>query len=73
MLTPSTGEQGHHANLYDVSLALIHPAITLTIPNVPVTEAVLSIQGIHGLIGRDVLRRCLLVYDGQSGVFTLAF
>ena len=73
MLTPSTGAQAHHANVYDVSLHLLHPAITLTLQNVPVAEAQLSIQGIQALIGRDILRSCLFVYDGQSGIFTLAF
>jgi hypothetical protein len=29
-------------------------------------------QGIHGLIGRDVLQHMLLVYNGYSGDFTLA-
>jgi hypothetical protein len=73
MLTPSTGQQAHHANVYDVSLILVHPSLTLTHQNVPVAEAQLAIQGIQALIGRDVLRLCLLVYDGQSGVCTLAF
>lgn len=73
MHTPSTGTQAHHANLYDVSLTLMHPALSLSITNVAVAEAQLSIQGIQALIGRDVLKRCLLVYDGQSGTFTLAF
>jgi hypothetical protein len=66
MHTPSTGIQAHHASLYDVSLTLIHPALSLSIGNVPVAEAQLSIQGIQALIGRDVLKRCLLVYDGNA-------
>jgi hypothetical protein len=73
MHTPSTGAQVHHANLYDVSLVLMHPALSLSISNVAVAEAQLSIQGIQALIGRDVLKNCLLVYDGQNGTFTLAF
>jgi hypothetical protein len=73
MLTPSTGEQAHHANLYDVSLILVHPQLILTQPNVPVAEAQLAIQSIQALIGRDVLKSCLLIYDGRAGIFTLAF
>jgi len=73
MLTPSTGSNAHHANLYDVSLVLMHPKLSLTVNNVPVAEAHLAIQGIQALIGRDILRRCLLIYDGQSGIFTLGF
>jgi len=73
MLTPSTGQQAHHANVYDISLVLVHPNLTLTHQNIPVAEAQLAIQGIQALIGRDVLKLCLLVYDGQSGACTLAF
>ncbi len=71
--TPSTGTQTHAANQYDVSLVLIHPALTLTLGAVPVVESQLKIQGIQGLIGRDVLSNCLLVYDGPNRIFTLAF
>ncbi len=73
MLTPSTGEQPHQANLYDVSLVLLHPNLSLSLNNVAVAESQLAVQGIQALIGRDVLGSCLLVYDGQSGFFTLAF
>ena len=73
MLTPSTGNQAHYANVYDVSLILVHPALQLTLGNVAVAESQLMVQGIQALIGRDVLKNCLLVYDGALGVFTLAF
>jgi hypothetical protein len=68
--TPSTGTQPHQTNLFDV---LIHPRLSLTIQAVSVAESHLAIQGIQALIGRDVLRNCLLIYDGQAGAFTLAF
>jgi hypothetical protein len=71
--TPSTGSQAHSTGLYDVNLVLLHPALSLTLSNVAVAEAHLSIQGIQALIGRDVLKQCLLIYDGQTGIFTLAF
>lgn len=45
----------------------------ITLPIVPVVEAHLSFQGIQALLGRDILSNCLFLYDGQSGVFTLAF
>jgi hypothetical protein len=73
MLTPSTGAQPHYANVYDVSLILVHPALQLTMGNVAVAESELMVQGIQALIGRDVLKNCLLVYDGALGVFTLSF
>jgi predicted aspartyl protease len=71
--TPTTGDQAHNANQYDVSLVLLHPKLQLTLQAVPVVEASLMIQGIQALIGRDVLKNCLFVYDGQTGIFTLAF
>ena len=30
-------------------------------------------QNLHALIGRDVLERCLLNYNGTAGYFTLAW
>jgi len=73
MHTPSTGSQAHVASQYDVSLILMHPMLTFTIHAAPVVEAQLAIQGIQGLIGRDVLSNCLLIYDGRAGLFTWAF
>lgn len=73
MITPSTGSQPHPCNQYDVSLVLLHPQLQLTFNSVPALESDLAHQGFHALIGREVLRRCLLVYDGQSGIFSLAF
>jgi len=71
--TPSTGSQLHHASQYDVSITLLHPALTFTFFSAPVLESQLVVQGIQALIGRDLLRNCLFLYDGQSGLFTLAF
>jgi hypothetical protein len=73
MLTPSTGATAHNADQYDVSLVLLHPNLNLTFPEVAIVESELSIQGIQALIGRDVLQGCLFIYDGQTGIFTLAF
>lgn len=71
--TPSTGSTPHLASQYDIDLVLLNPRLNLTIGAIPVTEANLRVQGIDALIGRDVLANCLLVYDGQSGIFNLAF
>lgn len=30
-------------------------------------------QGLYGLIGRDLLRACVLIYNGPQGTFSLAF
>jgi predicted aspartyl protease len=71
--TPSTGQQPHIAHVYDVNLVLMHPSLGYQFQNVPVAACELQIQGIQALIGRDVLRMCLFIYDGQSGRFTLGF
>jgi hypothetical protein len=76
VLTPSTGPWAHLADEYDVSLHIPgsqpHHA-PLVFPAVPVTAADLSIQGIQGLIGRDILSQCVLIYNGFESTFTLAF
>jgi len=73
MHTPSTGASPGTANLYDASIVLVHPQLSLTFFNQAVAESVLAVQGIHALIGRDILAKCLLTYDGQSKLFILAF
>jgi len=62
-----------HVDQYDIGLHLLHPSLTVAIDPIPVVAAKLSIQGIDALIGRDILRRCLFVYDGQADTFSLAF
>jgi hypothetical protein len=48
---------------------VVHPShLTL-----PVMEADFSLQGIHALIGRDILAHCYLAYDGRNGRFTLTY
>ena len=73
IMTPSTGAAHHVCNQYDVSLSLLHPNLSLTLNTVPVLESNLAAQGIQALIGRDILARCLFIYDGQFGNFSLAF
>jgi len=72
--TPSTKSgQPHMANQFDVSLVLIHPLLTRAFHALPVIESELCHQGIHAILGRDILSFCLLTYDGQSQSFSLAF
>lgn len=75
MLTPSTGSIPVDAETYDVSLMI--PAGTQTpllVQNMPVSACVLFHgQGIYALLGRDVLSRCLLTYNGDINVFTIAY
>jgi hypothetical protein len=71
--TPSTGDTPVAVQQYDVSLFLHHPDNSKMIPNLAVTASDFSKQNIQGLLGRDVLEHCLLVYDGRAGSFALAF
>jgi hypothetical protein len=62
---------------YTVGLSLMHPSgnprHNLSIRTLPVCERTLGPLGYRVLIGRDVLSRCLLVYDGPSQSVTLAY
>ena len=77
MSTPSTGATPHVTEQYDVSIII--PGATnnhapLAVGNLPVIACdLLQAQGIHALIGRDILADCLLSYDGGGGFFTLAY
>ncbi len=73
--TPSTGGNHHYCNQYDVSLFIPGAIATAGhfIPAIPVIETHLRGQGIDGLIGRDVLKECTLIYNGLTSMFTLAF
>jgi hypothetical protein len=75
MHTPSTGSTPIMADLYDVMLFV--PGATglpgWIIEAVAVTECDFSAQGIHGLIGRDILNKAILVYNGPAGQYSLAY
>lgn len=75
MLTPSTGQTPVDAYTYDVGIVLPNaPNPPLVIPNMPVGASELfQAQGFHALLGRDILRRCVLNYNGTIGLFTLAY
>lgn len=75
VLTPSSGPKGHTAIEYDVGI-IIPPGrqqdSPLVINCVPVMASKLLSQGIHALIGRDILQHCIFHYNG-SGYFSLAW
>ena len=75
MTTPSTGANPVMCDLYDVSLAIYSttPEPPCRIPTLAVVESDLDHQGFQVLIGRDVLSKCMLIYDGRTGTYTLAF
>lgn len=74
--TPSTGSTPHISNQYDVLLGVVYPhapTSRLIFEALPVVESHLLNQGFHVLLGRDVLSKCLFVYNGQQDFFSLAF
>jgi predicted aspartyl protease len=70
--TSLTGSTPHTASQFDVGIQLPTRTLPGTIRAMPVVAADLSSQGFLGLIGRDVLEQCLLIYDGPDGTFTLS-
>jgi len=78
MLTPSTGATPHATAQYDAAL-IIPPSqagqLPLVFQTIPIVGSDLKAQGIDALLGRDILSRCVLLYNGGPGLglFTLAF
>jgi hypothetical protein len=74
--TPSTGGKPHFCRQYDVLLMVppVNPGdAPLVVDALPVVETSVRPQGIDGLIGRDVLQRCILICNGPIGLMTLAY
>jgi hypothetical protein len=69
----TTGGAAQNCNLYDVCLAFAQPAIKVLHVNTPVIEVQLFTPGVEVLLGRDMLRQCLCIYDGPRATFTVAF
>lgn len=73
MHTPSTANAPVTCNQYDVRLSIPHPWLHRHFHAVPVLAADFSAQGLHGLLGRDLLASCVLIYNGEMGFYTLSF
>lgn len=59
--------------LHEASLIITHPQMNLALGSLGFAAAPLALQGFEAILGRDVLRGMLVVYDGQANTFTLAF
>jgi hypothetical protein len=66
--TPS--HDHHEVFTYDIDLLIEDNRVHIA--DVPVFATGLKKQGLHGLLGRDVLQHMLLVYNGYAGHLTLA-
>lgn len=73
--TPSTNGTAVSCNQYDVAIFIPGAGDEqgFFIPALPILETGLASQGIDGLIGRDILDRCTLIYIGSGRMLSLAF
>jgi len=54
-------------------MILMAPQLHVASMTIPVIESQLLSQGIHALIGRDVLAGGMFVYNGKANTISLAF
>lgn len=76
VLTPSTGTAAVTMDQYDVNLYFPYPQASTpphVIRTIPIICADFTAQGIHGLIGRDILARSNMFYNGDLQLCTLNF
>jgi hypothetical protein len=71
--TPSTGTNYEERNQYDASLVIGEGYPTPLTLTLPVLGCDFASEGFLALIGRDVLDRCFLMYDGPEKTYTLFF
>jgi hypothetical protein len=75
--TPTTGAQSVEVNQFEIGFLIPHfnPALaSFARGSVAVAECDLfAAQGIHVLLGMDLLSGCLLILDGIVGLLTLAY
>jgi hypothetical protein len=71
--TPSTGSDYEDRNLFDASLVIGEGYAKPLVVTLPVIESDFASQGFLALIGRDILDKCFLMYDGSTSMFTLFF
>lgn len=72
--TPSTGGTPHQCTQYDAGIGiLLDPPSLHVMLTMPVLGTSFAGQTIQALIGRDILGQGILVYNGRSGQFVLAF
>ena len=73
--TASTAGEPHRVVVVDMSIILIpsDEGTPLVLPSMLAVQIDLRSQGIHALIGQDILARCRLVHDGPRQCFTLSW
>ncbi|MFL5244532.1 MAG: retropepsin-like aspartic protease [Gemmataceae bacterium] len=75
MHTPSTGSAPQICYQYDVAIWFIQPQMQprfhLMSMTIPVIESDFSAHSIQALVGRDLLSRCMLFYNGSTSTFAV--
>jgi hypothetical protein len=71
--TPSTNGVPVACEQYDASVLIPGASVrdNFVIPAIPILATKLKPQGIEGLLGRDIIDRCLLVYNGPARILSL--
>jgi hypothetical protein len=75
VVVPSEDDQPREFEAFPVSILLSHPDLELYLP---VYDNIIGCyfstrEPFQALLGRDVLRHCLLIYNGETESFTFAF
>lgn len=71
LVTP-TEPVGMLRPVYEASITLEAPGMSSEVSRIQLTGAELSSQGFTVIVGRDILCRCVLMWDGPAGRLTLA-
>ena len=66
----SASHESTQQNVYPVQIAI--PGLRLNLQAPKAIGAALAAQGLAVLIGRDVLQRCIFIYNGPAGSITIA-
>lgn len=73
--TPSTKGNAVKADTYDVQIGIYagRPGdLHFISDTIQVTSTVMTGQSIQALIGTDILKSCIFIYNGADGFYTLA-
>jgi hypothetical protein len=71
--TPSTGLGIEYRGVYDASLVLGENEPSPLTSTVEVIRCEFASRGFYALIGRDILCRCILTYDGPANTYHLSW
>lgn len=71
VVTPSTGADAKKTNVYKSDLVITAGRFECEIPGAELPEAEIENQGFTLLLGRDILSRLHLIWDGPAKTVTL--